>query len=429
MPEINSQSPVSDPKFILPQRRSWVKYIMIPIIVILVLACAAILYIQFSKPTATPAPVPAPVKEDVKVKSGTSFYLATESDGDSSVERATRLYQYSADSATQDVQILETKEKFFDVLTKYNQPYTYIAKNATNKFFILDANAGKIDLLFELAEDPMVREVAVSEDKTMMAYARNFEGSENGKSGGSIWTYNFETKTQKEIVKKTELGLYQGFSVLGWRDNDKELIVSGLGGDAGATWGDIYQVNIATGAMVKVMPVAEKNQMEFLRGTLSPNGDKWLYTHCEQPDEVAREKEGEFNGGACISGTELRTYDFGTKDIKTVYKNLRYENNNDKNILRVVMDYKWESNTNIIASVPGAILAITIGKDVAEEIYLFDRYVPQNFKNNYLQLRNVNKNQLVFNDGENWKIFDRNSDKLVELNRDNKKETIIHWLD
>ncbi len=425
MPEINNNEVKPIAQFVIPERRRSIKYIAIPLVIIVVLACAWIAYAMLSQPT-TPVvtPEPTPQKEEPNIKAGTSFYLATDTEGDSSVEKTTRLYQYSADATSEDKQILETKEKFFDVLTPMGD-YTYLASSAEGKLFLLDANTQKIELLFELAENPMLRNVAISEDKKWLAYARNYEGSGNGKSGGAIWLYNFETKEQKELVKKTELGLYQGFSVLGWRDNDKELIVSGLGGDGPGVWGDIYQVNVATGAMVKVMPVAEKNQMEFLRGTLSPNGDKWLYTHCEQPDQASRDKD---NYDACTSGTELRTYNFKTKETKTVYQNLRYDNNAEKSALRIFLGLQWEDDSNVIAVVPGAILDISIGNSKVEEVYLYDQYNPMNFKNNYIQLQDVSETEIVFNVEDEWRVFDRRSQKIVTINKNKQKETIIHWL-
>jgi hypothetical protein len=427
MPEIQNQTPKPEPKFILPQRRGYLKYLLTPIILIVLAAVAWILYMQFSKPVTTTT-VPTPAHEDAQVKSGTSFYLAVDSEGDSNTEKTTRLYQYDPNATADDNKIAQTNAKFFDVLTKYNQPYTYIASSADHKFYTLNAATGKIEQLFELDQDPMSREVAVSDDKQWLAYARNYEGSEAGKSGGEIWLYNFETKEQKQLVKKTELGLYEGFSVLGWRNNDKEIIVSGLGGDAGATWGDIYDVSIATGELVKVNPLPEKDATDFLRGSLSPDGDKWLYAHCEKPDTGSTQAGGS-NYGACVSGTELRTYDFNTKDIKTVYQNLRYDNNADKNSLRVIGDYKWEDNNTIVAAVPGAILEIALTNSKAEEVYTFDQYKPQDFSNHPIQLRNASKDQIVFNRDDNWEVYDRASNKLVVINKSKDKETIIHWLD
>ncbi len=428
MPEIQNQEikPIDNSKaqFELPQRRGLAKYFIVPIILIVGLACAGLGYYYFTKPVSVVVPEEKPVeKEEVKVKAGTNFYVTMDSEGDSSVDKAVRLYQYSTNSNEDDKQILETKEKFFDVIGEVGD-YEYVV-SAVNKLYLLDAAKGKVDLLFELVENPLIRGVSVSEDKKWLAYARNFEGAPSGKSGGSIWLYNFETKEQKEIVKKTELGLYQGFGINGWRNSDKELIVSGLGGDAGATWGDIYQVNVATGELVKVNPVPEKDKMEFLRGNLSPDGDKWVYSHCEQPDAAALEKDG---SNACTSGAELRVYDFGTKEIKTVYQNLRYDNNVDKSSLRVFLDYKWQDNNNIVAVVPGAILDISSGSKKVEEVYLFDQFEPMAYRNRWLQLMDVTEDQIVFYRDNVWQVFDRTSQKLITIDKKKQKETILHWL-
>lgn len=428
MPEIkNEEIKTTDkPKaqFELPNRRGWARYFIVPIILLVALACAGIGYYYFSKPVSVVVPEEKPVEqEEVKVKAGTSFYLTMDSEGDSSVEKAVRLYQYSANSSEDDEQILEIKEKFFDVIGEVGE-YKYIV-SAVNKIYLLDASKAKVDLLFELAENPLIRDVSVSEDGKWLAYGRNYEGAENGKSGGAIWLYNFETKEQKELVKKTELGLYQGFGVNGWRNSDKELIVSGLGGDAGATWGDIYQVNVATGSIAAVNPVTEKNKMDFLRGNLSPDGDKWVYAHCEQSDVASQEKD---NYGACASGTELRVYDFGTKEIKTVYQNLRYDNNENKSALRVFLGYEWQDDNNIIAVAPGAILDISVSSKKVEEVYLFDQFDPMAFKNRWLQIMDVTEDQIVFYRDDSWYVFDRTSQKLIGIDKKKQKETILHWL-
>ena len=425
MPEIKIETPKPEAQFELPKRRGIAKYLIVPIILLVALACVGAGYYYFTKPISVVVPEEKPVQEEeVKVKAGASFYLTMDSEGDSAVDKAVRLYQYSQDSSEEDKQILEIKEKNFSVIGEMGD-FRYIV-NSENKISLLDASKGKIDLLFELAENPLIRDVAVSEDKQWLAYARNYEGNEaNGKSGGSIWLYNFETKEQKEIVKKTELGVYQGFSINGWRNSDKELIVSGLGGDAGAVWGDIYQVNIATGELVKVNPVVEKDKMDFLRGDLSPDGNKWVYSHCEQPDVASREKD---NYGACTSGAELRVYDFGTKEVKPIYQNLRYDNNEDKSVLRTFGEYKWEDDNNIIAVVPGAILDISSGTKKVEEVYLFDLYDPMAFKNRYMSLMDVSEDQVVFYRDDAWQVFDRASQKLVNIDKKKQKETLLHWL-
>lgn len=428
MPEINTnqvkgpdpKQTTTEPRFQIPaRRRGYSRFIIIPIVMIIFGAVGWFVYGKIADQTTSPDPVVEQPKVEEKIPAGTAYYLASDSESGEA-----RLYQFNADTAQPDKKIAEIKEKNVFVLGKYVAPYTYVI-NIGNDLLILDAKTGKTEKLFTLPDKTYTRAVAVSSDKQWLAYAQNYEGSDNGKSGGEIFVYNIETKEQKQIVKKTELGLYQGYSILGWRDNDKELIVNDLGGDAGAVWGNLSQVNVATGTVTKVAPLPEKEAMDFLRGQLSPDGNKWLFEHCEKPDLTKSEGIGD---RACASGAELRTYDFDTKEIKTVYQNLRYDNNVEKNSLRVFIDFIWQDDSNIIASVPGAILDISIGTGKAEEIYKFDGSNPQNYKNHYLQIENVNSNQIVFTDEGNWNILDLKSGKVILVNKIKDKEVISYWL-
>ncbi len=412
-------------QFVLPQRRGYSKFLIIPVGLIVLLGAAWIAYTAFSKPASAPAVETQQVveKKPATVQSDTRYYLASDSEFTEA-----RVYQYSEKG---DEKIGTIKQKNLFIAGKYTEPYTYVVNSNDGKLQILDATTAKLEPLLDL-EDPtaVVRDVALSGDKKLLAYARNYEGSEKNKPGGEIWTYNVETKEKKQIVKRTELGIYQGFSILGWRNDDKELIVSALGGDAGAVWGDIYQVTIATGKIDVVNPVEEKDKVGFITGVLSPDSNLWLFEYCADVDEVAQEKDGEnFFAVPCASGTELHTYNFGTKDIKTVYQNLRYDNNVDKSMLRTFMSEVWQDDKTIIAAVPGAILSIPLGSpDKATELVTYDRYNPQNFKNNYVNLIEANDKQLVYTRAESWFVFDRDSQKIIDLNAEARKESINSWL-
>lgn len=430
-PELKSEqksAPKYEPQFVLPQRRGYIKYITIPIVVMVVLACAWVAYAFFSQPAPIPATPIVPEQtesEPVPVPDGARYYLAY----DSADYTEARIYQYSKDGDKPDSKVGAIAQKNLGVLGKYIKPYTYVVGVPDNKLQILDATTAKLEPLFELPDLALVRDVAVSNDKKWLAYGRNFEGGEKGGSG-ELWLYNLETKEQKQLVKKTELGMYQGFSVLGWRDNDKEIIVSALGGDAGAIWGDIYQVNIEAGTLEKILPVAEKDRTGFITGQLSPSGEKWLFQYCAQPDQAAIDKSEGFGVQPCTSGTELRTYEFGTEQTKTVYRNLRYDNNVDKSTLRTFMSVLWQDDDTIVAAVPGAILGIPVGSpDKTTELVVYDRGTPQNFINNSVNLIEATPEHLVYVRSDNWFVLNRTSQKISDLNSISRGEAINFWLD
>lgn len=436
MPEIKETTQTTEtPKklFELPPRNSWLKKLMVLAALIVALSAGWFgrAYIQEAEaPEAQVIPMNDRENSNAAPESVLAYYLATDN-GTEEVQGSlkTRLYQYSGNSEVADVKIGDVDQKPFRIIGKHIASHKYFGVNNANDVFIFDATSGKSENLFTMESNGLLREVAVSKDGNLLAYARNYEGSGTGKSGGEIWTYNLETKEQKQLVAKTELGLYQGFSILAWRNNDAELIVSGLGGDAGATWGDLYQVNTATGALTKVNAGAEKDRMDFLRGRLSPNGNLWLYTFCAQPDTAVREKEGLPFGNACTSGTELRTYDFATKQTKKVYQNLRYDNNVDKSSLRTFMSYDWQDDATVIAFVPGQAMSIAINSGTVTELFKYDGSNPQNFVNNYKQIESATKDYVVFYSDEGWFIYNYNSRKLTSLNVSARNETVSNWLD
>ena len=130
------------------------------------------------------------------------------------------------------------------------------------------------------------------------------------------------------------------------------------------------------------------------------------------------------------NGTELRTYDFQTKETKTVYHNLRYDNNVDKNILRVFMDFMWMNDDVVVMAVPGAIIEKDVASDgTPVEILTLDGTVPQEYGNHFVDLKSVTSSRIVFSRNEDWQAFDRSSEKLLLLNAPARKEILNSWLD
>ncbi len=335
------------------------------------------------------------------------------------------LYSYSSDPRFSDAKVTGVDALSVNVLGKYMQPDSYLVSTdgGGKAIQIFNVKTGKLETLVETGEQGYLRSVAVSSDSKWLAYGLTYEGNPNM---SDLWLYNLETKEKKELIKKTQQQTYQGYSVLAWRNNDKELIVSALGGDAGAVWGDIYQVNVETGAATKVTPVPAAAMNYFIRGTLSPDGNLWAYTFCQTPEKNSTEIFAASE--PCTTGTEIRTYDFTTKQTKTVFHNLRFDNNVDKNKLRSVLDMKWQNDKTLIAAIPGAIVELDVSaKDKFIDLLIFDRTNPQNFKSNYLSLLSVSSERIVFMRENGPQVFDRLSKKTTVLNFDTRGEDLQYW--
>jgi hypothetical protein len=423
MPEIKntpSTSPSPERHFILPTKRrfsAW--HFVVPVLLIIALAGGWFAHALIPNATAPEANVIEQDDEDETPLQTKAYYSTTDNEG-----KLTHIYSYSGLSNVPDVKVGDIQTNALSISGKYLDPYTYIVGTENGKVQVLNAMTAKLTPLFDIEPKALMRETAISSDKKWLAYGLNTEGTPNY---GEIWLYNIETKEKKQLVKKTELGTYQGFSILGWRNDDQELIVSSLGGDAGAVWGDIYQVNAVTGELTKVAPVEKGPMNYFIRGVLSPDSGKWLFTYCDKPEVNPTDQFAASE--PCTSGAELRAYDFATKKINKVYQNIGYDNNVDKNMLRSILSFIWQDDKTIVAAVPGVILEISTTGSEPIELVTFDRYNPQNFKNNYISIMAASKERIVFSRENGPQVFDRVSKKIEVLNLDGRNENLSSWLD
>ncbi len=332
------------------------------------------------------------------------------------------LYRTSVGGTEPDQLVASLDSSNLGILGSYADPDTYVVYRGEPKLEIFDAKTGELELLFDIPVASTVRKVALSSDKKLLAYSLTTEGED---ASSEVILYNLETKEQKVILAATPVGLYQGFSIEGWRNTDKQLVLSNLGGDAGQTWGEISLLTIEGSVVEKLEVAREAQAMDFLRGSLSPNGDLWLYQHCEQSTEPAG--DGFLRG--CPEGTELRTYNIATKQIKTVYRNLRYEDNTDKAILRTVMTMLWQDDKTVVVAVPGTALLLSVdGSAQAQELFSYDRTNPQNFQNSYLQLSHADESHIFYTRNEDAFIYDRNSKKTTGLNVSSRDESFSSWI-
>lgn len=421
----STPAPNNEKLFELPtsNHRNYWKFFLVLVGLIALGTGGYFAYSAYSKPAPAPVVETPQEPEEKIIPEGTRYYLAYNED-----DTEARIYRYSENSSEPDEKIASIPQKNLSIIGKYTKPYTYVTHDAVgNKLQLLDATTGKLEQFFDVPKTSIVGQVAVSEDKKFLAYGRTYEGGE--KDGyGELWLYNIETKEQKQLGEKIPLKLYQVISVIGWRDNDSKLVVSAVGGDAGAVWGDIYEADTQTGKLTTLTKPEDANLMGFLFGRLSPDANQWLYEFCATPDTEVREKNDGFFE-ACTSGAELRIYDFVSQQTKTIYQNFRYEDNVDKSALRTFMSYVWQDNKTIIAAVPGALLSIPVSTpDKTTEILSYDRFTPQDFKNDFLNIDSATPGSIVFSRSETWHVFDRVSQKLVNINTFDRKERITVWL-
>jgi WD40 repeat protein len=428
MPEINSQSqPVpSAPRFELPQRQRFnVWKILIPLLIVISLVAGWFAKAGYDMYQEIPEPVVEVKQEEPKPQASPYYYLAplnVHSGNDTQL--SVNLYNFLNSGETPDKLVKNLGSSVVGVVGKYlGRNHHVVTTYLDNKVLDLDVTNGEMKELFTMPERSSLRSVALSSDGQWLAYGRNYEGVDNG---GEIYLFNPETKEQKELVKRTKLDTYVGYSVLGWRNNDKQLVVAALGGDAGPIWGDIYLVDAVTGEMVAVAPLPENQKMAFLRGSLSPDSDRWLYSICEKPGQAPDDGLTE----PCPAGAELRVYDFDSKQTKVIYQNTRYGNNTNAAILRTIMSFVWQDDTTIVAAVPGGLLQLNAtGSGEPVELLTYDGTDPQEFTRNYTTLFDADENLVVYQRDQDIFVFNKKTKKVTGLNLAGRQEYLAHWFE
>lgn len=442
MPEIKAttksttteSTPPVEKLFELPPRRKWnAWYLVVPILLMFALVGGWFMRVFVHEASAPEAVIPAKeVEKDMPKQSNIYYTTITNSTGANSSStdssgKLVRLYNYMGSSDTPDVKIADINSNVINVLGKYIKPNTYLVSTSEPGIKILNAKTGQLESLINIDNQGVPRDVAISSDHKWLAYGLTYEGTDDTSRTSELWLYNLETQQKKVLVEKTEMTKHQGFAVLGWRNDDQELIVSALSEDDGVVSGDIYQVMVATGDMTKVTPASSTAMPYFIRGVLSPDNNVWAYTFCEKPDTGISNPIT--TSQPCTSGSEIRTYNFGTKQTESVFQNLRFENSPDKNLLRSVLSLVWQDDKTIVAAIPGAIIEIDANaKDKVVDLVRYDLNDPTMFQKNQIHLISATPEQIVFERNQGAQVFDRVSKKIEVLNTEARSETFSSWL-
>ncbi len=278
--------------------------------------------------------------------------------------------------------------------------------NTEDKVYTLNVESGESEEIFSIGDsEGMITSAVVSLGEDKIVYSMSFSISEEGtRERGEIWIYDRDTKENKKIFEDTVKSLYSSLEVLGWGNNDNHIIFRRRGGDHEGFWGWGFIVDIESSYEVKKV-----DNISFAEGKLSPDGNFWLFVNCDKTIHAGFEKIG------CETGDELKAYNFLTQEVQVVYKNLEHENNTFKSKLRLIYDFAWQDDKNIIFSIPDGIYRLALPMNTISEIYKFHFYDSNEVKSVFLYL--ATKEFIVFGSSSRYSkfIIDLSNGRVTEM--------------
>ncbi len=367
-----------------------------------------------------PAPVnnqETPITNEPAPQSFNKIYYYT-STGGTFEKNKFSVYAVRPDLAASDELITEgTGFPQFD--GPYVDSNTILFSNAQS-FYELNTETKKTTKLFSFAEKTDTRAAKLSHNKKFVAYGVNTEDyNRPDPNSAQLWLYDTASKKQTKLVDTQPLGIYQGYSVQGWSSDDRYIIVTSLGGDAGAIWGDVMRIDSTNGKIEKVAPLPENRMSAFITGQLSPDGENWLYIFCEKP--LPQEDIGD---NKCPEGEELFVYNFKSKQKKSIYRNTLFGDNIDRDQLRSILNMVWQDDQTITLVVPSHIYRINYNGGMPELIYEFDRYQPQKIFTSYLYLISSAPDYFIYSADSENRLYNLKTKKAITIGSNNPNDSV-----
>ena len=348
------------------------KYILI--VIALVIITGAIILICGNK--LIPGEFSAPFPEIKKITNNKQnptenikplYYYSQSTDPD--IFRVIRIDQ----DITGEDKVTAELEGRFSVIGKFSEEgkFLVVDDNNSNKLYTLNPESGELKEFFVAEEKKEFESAIFSPDKKFLAFS--LVSGDYAKATGEIWLSDLENREREKIFEKKRLTLYTKLKVLGWNNGNGKLIVQEIGGDALAVWGKIYLVDTTNGQASKGDNINNYKEVEikaseadsFLRGSLSPDGKKWLYISCKIPTPE------EYDYTSCEDGAEILIYSFEETSSFSLYRNLTNNNNPFRKKLRNINSAVWLDSENILFSIPDGIYKINLNSKETEELYKF----------------------------------------------------------
>lgn len=320
------------------------------------------------------------------------------------------IYKFGKELSADD-KLISKQWGRFNVFGKYISNQQFLIGKA-NELYVFDAASREFkEILNTKNEKKSFMSAVLSHSKNSIAYSV-LNGGDDYNFGGEIWLYDIKTGEAKKIFEKSTLMLYAGLDVLGWSKEDSKIIAREMGGDAGAIWGKIYLIDVNT-AVISEVSLDSKIEVDFLEGSLNPDGEKWLYNYCQNPkgDSLVEPVE-------CEEGEEIMVYDFKTGVHSPVYKNLTHNDNIFKGKIRIIFSSVWQDRDKVVFSIPDGIYRADIDSKKTEEIYKFIWSNPEDIAKFGSYLVKASGNYVFFeryNLYSGFFVLDAGSKKIMEV--------------
>jgi hypothetical protein len=331
------------------------------------------------------------------------------------------IYKFNFDIAAKD-KLVAKLNGYFSIIGKTLEEGKFFASKSypDSKLYILDVKTGEVKKYLAAEEGKIFESAVFSHNKNFLAYTllKNTDNAGVGevREMGEIWIYDLKEKSHRKIFE-TELFM-SGLFIKGWNKEDNKLVVGNLGGEGGESWGTIYLVD-TTKTTDNYSEIRGPSVDDFLFGTLSPDGENWLYHYCEKPTS---ENHPEYWG--CEEGAEIEIYNFEKSESTTIYQNTLHSDNIYKSKLRIINSAVWQDNENIIFSIPQGIYKINLYSKKPEELYTFYWSDPDEIFRSPPWLIYANDNVVIYYRGGEHFILNLSTKKNMGLG---KNISDINW--
>ncbi len=286
------------------------------------------------------------------------------------------VFEFLPDVGLEDKSIFSVDSRI-RIRGSYKQEGTYLATQRSPYIHVLDLTKGEVNDLFKakgVEGDSNITAAKLSRDGNKIAYTvfvRPKNEKEEARSRSILWVYNLKKQSHSKIKTFSREEIYKTGRVLGWTPKDKEIVIREQGGDGGFNWATLSVVNAESGEITRsyetlLSPDIEEKPPVAL-GKLSPDGDRLLYTYCE--NAKLADEGNRLSKQTCPGGEKIFVLNLQTGERETIYHNTTHPRNISNEKLRIIFSAEWAGKNEIIFSIPDGVFSLNTEDKSVNQIH------------------------------------------------------------